>query len=381
MSGITSYRGFLYQQEIFYDRLLNNLFNGDFEIGFEIADDVNIEYKLATLKYRDNLIQVKSGNLTKEDLFKIFDNWILETDFSRYQDFNYELISEKKVNLKTDDQFLEDLKSHIINSKDNDKRSIKRQTYDKIIGLGYDEKQLVDYLKHVRDTYIITDCYDIKDVKKNQFDLFDDKCCNDIDNNLSVPKKERFKYIKQKIFEELVNKVETGSGYIIASGRFIKYWGESCQKFGNEKFEPDFIEFKNNKNVEFNINEILNDNKLEVKQLKLAERTEQQIYEDILKELFYRKLIDYYKELDNNKVLMTHEEAKDNYVSAIDELELNERDKTPKNIYIVTTNKEIKSEIISTSGSSKFLQKGCYIHMTSEEVDESLRIRWGDLND
>ena len=381
MSGITSYRGFLYQQEIFYDRLLKNLYNGDYEIGFEICDDVNVEYKIASLKYKDYLIQVKSGDLSKEDFYKIFENWILETDFVNLENFTYELISEKKVDIERDDKFLKDLKDHILNAKDSDIRSIKRQCCDKIIKNNYDEAELYTLLKQINEKCIITDNLDIEWVKQDQFKIFNEKCCADIYSDLTIPRKERFDFLKQKIIKELIDSVESKCGYKLASGTFQKYIIEGSQKFGNETFEPDFMEFKKSKNIETTIKEIYQDNKLEVKQLKLAERSNQQIYEDILRELFYRKLIDYYEERDINKILITHEEAKDNFFSAIDELELIGKEKTPKNVYIATTNKEIKSEIISNSRSCSFLQKGCYVHMTSDQVDESVRIKWGEISE
>lgn len=381
MSGKTSYRGFLYQQEIFYDRLLDNLLNGDFQIGFEVSDDVNIEYKIASLVYKDNLIQVKSGDLSEEDFYKIFENWIIETDLSKYQEYHYELISEKKVRVNVDDEFLGKLKKHILDSSEADIRSIRRQAYEKISNANFEEAELINLLEYIKNTKQITECYTMDCIKEHQFKIFDEKFCLDIYEDLTIPRKERFKYIKQKIVNELVDSIEMGNGYIFTSGLFMKYFVEGCQKYSNTNFDPDYIEFRTSEGSQISIDEVLESNSLEVRQLKLAERTNQQIYEDIIREIFYRKLIDYYKESDINKVLITHEEAKCNYESALDELDLNEWKHTPKNVYTATTNKELKSEIISKSGSSKFLQQGCYIHMTSEEVDAKTRIKWGDLDE
>ena len=179
----------------------------------------------------------------------------------------------------------------------------------------------------------------------------------------------------------MVASIEARLGYSISNIDFSKYWIISCQKYSNEIFDPDYIEFSTNSKVEQHLQSILNGDKIEVKQLRLAERSDKQIYEDVLKEVFYRRLIDFYKEKDINKVLYTHEEAKNNYLDALDRLDFEGKEKSPKNIYFTTTQTPIKSKIISQAGESAFLQKGCYIHMTSQEVDDNIRIKWGDIDD
>ena len=378
-AGVTSYRGFLYQQEFFYKFLLKNINNGDFNIGFEVSDDVNIEYKLASISYKKILIQVKTGDLDDDDFYKIFDNWLIETAFDSYKEYRYQLISEKKVSFDVDSNFFTALKKHIGEAKDADIRTIKRKAYNKIKDL--DSSFVDNILNHIIDNYDVIDNYSIETIKREQYEIFDSRFCVDINKDLIVPRKERFDFVKQKITNEMVASIESRWGYSISNVDFTKYLILACQKYGNEIFDPDFIEFRNKNKVERQIESILSEDKLEVKQLRLAERSDEQIYEDVLRELFYRRLIDFYKEKDINKVLSTHEEAKNNYRDALDKLDFYGKEKSPKNIYFTTTQTPIKSKIISQAGESVFLQKGCYIYMTSQEVDDNTRIKWGDIDD
>ncbi len=379
-AGVTTYRGFLYQQEYFYKFLIENIFNGDFLIGFEINDDVNIEYNLASIKYSETLIQVKSGDLGLDDVYKIFDNWLIETDFSNYSKYSYKLISEKTFSIVLNEEFLKSYKDHILDSATKDVRSIRRKAYDKIKLIEEAEREKI--INHIFTHYNIDGNKSLQSIIEDQERLFYEKFCTDIDNDLTIPKKERLKFNKNAIFENITESIKNRKAYSINNNEFFSLLTRGSQKYGNEIFDPDdFTEFKEDNYTIEQLNMILNENRLEVKQLKLAERTSTQIYEDILKELFYRRLITYYNEVDKSKVLSTHEEARSNYLDAFDRLTLKNAELSPKNLYIETTLTDIKSKIIADTGGSRFLQKGCYIHMTSSDIDEKLRIKWGDIKD
>ena len=378
MSGITSYRGFLYQQEVFYKILLEKLNSNCTEICFEIADDVSVE-KLVDCKISNELIQVKTGQINAEDCYKIFENWIISTDINKFENFQYMLFSEKAISVIIDDNFKDELKKHVLSAQQSDIRTVRRKAYEKIKTLKPEELDAV--LSHIKKSYKTKESVQLVEIKNEQFELFNKEYCVDIDKELTAPRKERFEYVKTKIFNDLVEEVENGNGYKINYETFKKYWIESCQRFGNDIYNPEYSVFKSNPSTKAVMESSLSENRLEIKQLKLAGRTDDQIYEDILRELFYRQLLPYYAEKNNNLILTTHEEAKDNYNKALEELEFEGKPLLPKNVYFMTTRKDIKSEIISKTGGSSFLQKGCYIHMTSLDVDDSLRIKWGDLPD
>lgn len=96
ISGIPSLRGFIFQKKVFIYTVLTEL-NHISEIQFEgLYDDVavtnvkNCIFNIEGLK--EKYIQVKSGNLTKNIMYDVFTNWMLQ-DFNK--SVNYILISEK----------------------------------------------------------------------------------------------------------------------------------------------------------------------------------------------------------------------------------------------------------------------------------------------
>lgn len=100
ISGVPALRGFIFQKKVFIYIVLTEL-NHISEIQFEgLYDDVavtNVKNCIFNIEgLEDKYIQVKSGNLTKNIVYDVFTNWMLQ-DFK--ENVKYVLISEKDLPL------------------------------------------------------------------------------------------------------------------------------------------------------------------------------------------------------------------------------------------------------------------------------------------
>ena len=112
--------------------------------------------------------------------------------------------------------------------------------------------------------------------------------------------------------------------------------------------------------------------KREVKQLFLVNSKEEFVLRGIVNELFYKDFRDVFAEQKAMDISNLEEFAKSNYEIVKDELG---EDCTPKELYDRTTAMSIESDIISKG---PMYRNGCYIYLTSDEIDEDLQIEWGE---
>ena len=371
--GIDSQYGFLYQENAFILTALTHAGTNTY-FTYEGVDDIDIEN--ADLLYtigiysKSTYIQVKSGSVSENCMIRVIVNWINLDCFSN--NLNLVLVVENDLSFSyNNENFAKKVISFIKAGKSKKKNSISRIAYDKYI----EEIDSSDFKDKILNLFnlIKVEVKSFEAIFNEISSIYIKNYCQDIKISLKAKEKriERFmNYIKSEIDYAISQKTKYVLEYSNLISIILKVKDEIC----DDKYITDMMQLR--KKCEQEALEILKEsNSREIEQLKLVNDNENFVIKGLINKLMYMDFREVYVESTSTIISNIEYQAKVNHEDVIDELE--EFEKTPKLIYKNTIKKNISSELLPKEST---YVKGCYIFLTSDEIEEDFQITWGCNN-
>lgn len=373
--GITAQYGFEFQRLVFLYNALQ--ISPGFNICYENLDDVDVSQNLIPLcgirlpEFKQ-MIQVKSGTIDNAVLRKIFLNWLLLfDDLSTYLCF-----MDHNLAVAYDEEFINGLIKHISNDENARKRkdSILRRVYDKYIKVN----ELDELKKHLNS--IVNRC-EFKSMSEDQIkvEIIDLMLKHySEDNVLDTVLQERFECLLQSVRNNIAESMLKKSKYTLTHRELFVLLSDIKSRINESVYDVSFTDFKRHQNKK--VEEIKANNGRVVKQLNLVSPKNSFILDRLTEKVFYEKLKGYFIKTNKKmKIDDVETTAKSNYDDVILDVENGCVEDGPFAIYRSTVSKELTTDIIKSN--IKGFSNGCYISLTDEEVDESLRIQWGEIDE
>lgn len=366
-AGLISQRGFEFQKLVF---IYNSLNMSSMETAvYEGKDDVELKkdyIPLALIRSNANsLIQVKSGEITKAILQKIFMNWLLQFDKTK----SYICYIENEINIDYKDTDFANSLIIAIKKTLKDSRAIIRKVKD-LYASDFSAMEdnllfLVDNAQFIKN--------DLDEIKERTFKLF----CNGfstVDSEFLAH--ERFDALIRVIRNEIADSMLNKEPYRLPHKKLIEIISNIIKDISAEHYDLDYAQFLVEKKDAANILMSLNSDS--VKQLRLVNNDSGFILKGLTQQIFYEDLKEHFLQLNENAKITTLESSAYENYSEI--LLLKDDTWLPKKIYAETLSRELNSSLFGQN-SAKFYSNGCYIHLTDSSVEEERRIKWGEIDE
>lgn len=370
-SGITSQYGFLFQRKVFVLYVLENM-NVKQRFSFEGKDDVEIseDEKIYELDSSEsNCVQVKSGKVDKNCFSKVIGNWLL-LDCVKSQKYTLFVENELEIDMSMDSIICEML-SFVEKGKSKKKTSIANKIYEQYKDDINDNEsnKLKDDIRNIVNRITIDKCsMDELDLRLET--VFFEKYCTDI-LEYDIAKKKRLEKFIQDINKQIDESIKRKKTYSLVFAELIKLIVTVSEEISDKSYTVDVKLLKPVFAEKAKM--IVNERKRrEVNQLFLVNSKEEFVLRGIVNEIFYKDFREVFAEQKSLDISNLEEFARENYDIAKDELGVG---CTPKKLYDRTTVTPIDSDILPKGS---MYRNGCYIYLTSDEIDEDLRIGWGE---
>lgn len=370
-SGITSQYGFLFQRKVFVLYVLENM-NVKQRFSFEGKDDVEIseDEKIYELDSSEsNCVQVKSGKVDKNCFSKVIGNWLL-LDCVKSQKYTLFVENELEIDMSMDSIICEML-SFVEKGKSKKKTSIANKIYEQYKDDVNDNEsnKLKDDIRNIVNKITIDKCsMDELDLRLET--VFFEKYCTDI-LEYDIAKKKRLEKFIQDINKQIDESIKRKKTYSLVFAELIKLIVTVSEEISDKSYTVDVKLLKPVFAEKAKM--IVNERKRrEVNQLFLVNSKEEFVLRGIVNEIFYKDFREVFAEQKSLDISNLEEFARENYDIAKDELGV---ECTPKKLYDRTTVTPIDSDILPKGS---MYRNGCYIYLTSDEIDEDLQIGWGE---
>lgn len=370
-SGITSQYGFLFQRKVFVLYVLENM-NVKQRFSFEGKDDVEIseDEKIYELDSSEsNCVQVKSGKVDKNCFSKVIGNWLL-LDCVKSQKYTLFVENELEIDMSMDSIICEML-SFVEKGKSKKKTSIANKIYEQYKDDVNDNEsnKLKDDIRNIVNKITIDKCsMDELDLRLET--VFFEKYCTDI-LEYDIAKKKRLEKFIQDINKQIDESTKRKKTYSLVFAELIKLIVTVSEEISDKSYTVDVKLLKPVFAEKAKM--IVNERKRrEVNQLFLVNSKEEFVLRGIVNEIFYKDFREVFAEQKSLDISNLEEFARENYDIAKDELGV---ECTPKKLYDRTTVTPIDSDILPKGS---MYRNGCYIYLTSDEIDEDLQIGWGE---
>lgn len=371
-SGIISQYGFEYQKLAFlYCAIQIN--NTDI-ITYEGQDDVDIEeektlWKFQTLK---SLCQVKSGDVTLPIFKKIILNWLLKME----QAERFICISENIV-LLPDESFIETFPKEIIESNKKKDALISR------VKVKYSTQKNTDDLKADIGRLLSKAeflCLNVDTLVEESIKKFADVYC--ADSKSEVIFRERYLMLYDNIHKNITQSILRKEKYVLQYRDLVREIYATLEAISDSKYEKSFTEFK--KRSFSTMAKILHSQSDAVKQLKLVfPQDEKSVLLGLTEQMFYEDLRQHFISINMQTEIRELENlAKYNYDRTLQEFVGYGTTRTPFATYQNTIDKPLSKPLPpENSPNFPYYRHGCYIHLTDTDIDENLKIKWGEIED
>lgn len=371
-SGIISQYGFEYQKLVFVYYAIQ--INNTDRIIYEGQDDVEIEEEKTLVKFQTShsLCQVKSGDITSSIFKRILLNWLLKME----QAENFICISENIFSLP-DENFVDTFTKEIIeSSKRKDALissvKVKYSTQKNSVDLKADIAKLLSKAKFLS---LNVDALLEESIKK-----FAALYCDD--SKSEVIFRERYLTLCGNIHKRITQSILKKEKYALSYRELFGEISTVREAITDSKYDIPFLEFKKRSNAI--MTRILDSQSDAVRQLKLVfPKDEQAVIHGLTEQIFYEDLRQHFVDINKQEEIDALEYlAKENYNITLQDFEGYGDVRTPFKTYRNTIEKPLSSPLPSESSSNfLFYRHGCYIHLTDTDIDEDLKIKWGDIDD
>lgn len=353
-SGLFSLRGFLYQMVVYCYEVLKKI-NSENIITYEGEDDVEVENDSSTLVLLSNeLIQVKSGNVTNTIAHGVIANWLNRDDL----DSKSLSLFIESGNIKFDDEYFEAFYSYISN-KDRLMKSGSKTTrcYNKFGGNKTQLKNAFD--KYIKKVNCIIYSWD--DLEKAMIDL--------VKNNFSISNQLKAEYFIHNFCERIINEIfdslkdtESYVCHIATYNQIIRDISrdilENKYRFNFDKYEDETYETLKSKVDSRFLDEI-----------KKVSRTKNFLLFNLKAELEYELFRDLIEPSQEKKLDETENTAYNNRM-----YQDGNADNTDSNkLYQNTINMPLNSDLLFDNTDSKI---GCYNFLTTSKCNPKRQISW-----
>lgn len=370
-AGIDSQYGFLYQRYVFIKVLLDNVGMNNF-FTYEGKDDIDIieKDKIMTVATTNNMfIQVKSGTVSRECWAKIIGNWLL---MDGYNDACFNLVLENKLAFeKTEAAVINDVYEFFLEGGTKRSTSIANKVYNKFIA-GKTEDSIKNLIKRITKNTVFT-IKSLVEIKADIYEKFASIYCTDI-KIYEIAKRKRLERFEDYVNRNIDNAFEKKKPYTLRYQDFISIISEVSSEVSDTKYNINTADLKKRKQSDAK-RMLESDNIREVRQLRLVKNDDGFIVSQLVKELLYKDLRSVYAE--NGGLLISNMEdiAYTNYQDTCFELP---EDVAPSLLFKETMKKPIPSSIVDNNTIYRY---GCYIFLTSDDVNEEMKISWGKENE
>lgn len=369
-AGIVAQYGFLFQRKAFVLFLLKNL-NTQLVYYFEGKDDIEITLDDKIYLLNDNssnYVQVKSGIVDENCFNKIIGNWLLLDNTNNNQ---FTILLENDLNFSHDyNSCIDSILQFIFAGKEKRKTAIARKVYDKykVDIKSNDSNTLKEDIAAIFKV-IKKKVLSINELESEIEKVYFDEYCADI-KTFEMAKHKRLEKFIQSIYKHIDDSINNKKECKIVFSDIIKIISNISENISDTRYSIDITEFK--KGMVNEAEKIVREHSLrEVLQLSLVNDKEKFVIEGIVKELLYKDFRSVYIDYKTLDISNIEAIAKDNFDSLLYDLEENV---SPKDLYNKTTAKIIESDFLPKGG---LYSTGCYIFLTSENVDEDKQITWG----
>ena len=361
MSGIVAQYGFEYQKMVFIESILKTGFSPTVKFSFEKNDDVDIsdEDSICKVDSVDQLIQVKSGKVSQEVLYKVIGNWLISVVTPN----KYVLCLENALEFDyKETSFLDGFIAAVDGAKESRTTRILKKVYDKY------EKcmgQLKDNAKEIVEKIVI-EIKSMQEIEQSISSLYISNFCSDIINYSSLCER-RTKELIDSIVAKIGESMRAKKPYILNLSDFIDLNRSISERFNEAKYEIDINDFKkkNENKAKALIEDGINP---EIQQLKSVYDSENAILRQMINKLLYEDVKSAFEgttEFNNVEY-----QAKENHTEVID---FNGENLSAKDLFKMTIEKVLD---IPKVPKHKVFSDGCYIHLTSDSAKNEYKIWW-----
>lgn len=278
-AGLYAQAGFEYQKLafIYFSLQMENLseitYEGVDDIEFTSPDFPTCYYRISSIKTK--LIQVKSGNISKDIVKKVLLNWLLAFDSSQ----EYICITEHDIAIDFKNQAFFNELINDIETTNKKASSIIKQVKDFYSEKSTELKQnlhwLIDNAKFIK--------LDVSDLKSLSYELFEK----------TYTSKDEYEVIKQSQFEELEKTIRSNLAdqmllkkpYTLSHRSLINQITNILIKINRNNYDVDFTEFKDTAGSK--IDKLLNGNGDSIKQIKLVTTRTEDLLTYLTEQIFY----------------------------------------------------------------------------------------------
>lgn len=371
-AGIISQYGFLFQKYVFIDTVINHA-SVELFFTYEGVDDIDITHDMdeglvMVSSSKDTYMQVKSGNVTKECWAKVIGNWILT---GNTKTGSFVLISENELGFDiTDESTVESVCKYFENGKSERKNAIARKVNDILLKdkNRYEVKEIIKELSLKCNVVV-----------KSLDDIITDLCqkimetyCSDI-KVYNRAKKSRAERLVEYIKAEIDDAIKEKKKYILTFTNLMDIVGRVRSEISDDKYTVDTAALKKRKKKEAETL-VENSELREIHQLRLVRDDTEFVTKELINELLYKEFREVYVE-NGIEISNIEDIAYTNYQDTLFDFD---GKPTPKEVFRNTTQKEIYSRIMDNS---PIYRHGCYVYLTSKEIEEDKQISWGDDNE
>ena len=371
-SGIISQYGFEYQKIAFVYYAIQ-MSNAD-SIIYEGQDDVEIEDEknLVNLQTGRILCQVKSGTITSSIYEKIILNWLLKIE----QAEQFICVSENPFSLPTE-SFVEEFANRILESKKRQTALIS-QVKSKYSTTQNTDDLKADIKKLLEKTEIV--CKSVDTLIEDSIKKFAELYC--ADTNLEIIHRERYLKLCDSIHKKITQSILHKEKYILPFRMLFLEISSTRESINDTNYDVSFIEFK--RRSKSTMAKVLNSQSDAVKQLKLVfPQDDNAIIEGLTKQMFYEDLRQHFISIDKQTEINELEHlAKFNYDETLRDFVGYGETRTPYSTYKRTIEKKLSKPLPSeNSPNFSYYKHGCYIHLTDTDIDEEIKIKWGEIEE
>lgn len=201
------------------------------------------------------------------------------------------------------------------------------------------------------------------------------------DGSPSFTQKERFEEFNREINAKISNALYNKQQCKISYNELFNILATIKSNISTDSYEVNFTEFANRSDEKYQ--DIIKKNARSARQLRLVNDTEKFVIDGLIHQLFYEDLRNYYVNVGkDNDILDLESNAKDNFENVKGLLLSKSIPITPAILYYETIQRNISSPLFKTNSAQyPHYNKGCYIHLTDDNEDETNQITWGTENE